>query len=604
MSSTKFTADIEDIHFVLFDQLDLAGALKEIPKYADFDRDTCETLVGGAYDLAREVLAPINGPGDRIGCSVDGDGNVTTPPGFKEAWDAMAEGGWMAVSAPAEVGGTGAPAAIALATTELFSGAAMAFQMYPGLTGAAARVIHPFGPAGRNKEVAAKMFAGEWAGTMCLTEADAGSSVGDNRCRAWPVGDGVFELEGEKIFISSGDHDLATNICHLVLAKLPDAEAGTKGLSLFLVPKFWFELDLELKERNGAYVVSIEEKMGIHGSATCVLALGKRGPCRGWMIGNPGEGMELMFHMMNEARIGVALQGLSTAAAAYQYSRSYAHERVQGTSIKDFKDANAPRVPIVSHPDVRRMLMFQKVHVETMRSLIYRMGHRLDMAESSGDRVAGEKLRGQIDLMVPILKAYCTDIGFDVAVTAVQIFGGYGYIGEYPVEQLVRDGKIMSIYEGTNGIQAMDLLGRKMRIGSGALFMEWMQDVQKLLAKASKEGFESEADAIGKAVNALAASAMHLGGLGMQRRLDAAMVQAVPFLRTFGTIALAVEAVVQARVAQRLIAERGETELLVGKLLNLRFYVRNILPSAVATAKAIQTADETCLDPRLFQSAS
>ncbi len=603
MSSTRFTADLEDIRFVLFDQLDMVGTLAGVEKYADFDTETVDQMIEGAYDIAQNVLSPLNGPGDRQGCSLNPEtGDVTTPAGFKEAWTALAEGGWVSVSAPPEVGGVGAPAALTLTVTELFSGAAMAFTMYPGLTGAAGRMLLAFGPEGMGAEYAEKLFTGEWAGTMCLTEAGAGTSVGDNRCKALPTEDeGVYHLEGEKIFISGGDHDLTDNIIHLVLARLPDAPAGTKGLSLFLVPKFLVGEDFALGERNGAYVVGIEEKMGIHGSATCTLALGARGACKGWLLGEHGQGIELMFHMMNEARIGVGLQGLACGASAYQYARHYAQERIQGTKVENYRDENAERIAIVEHPDVRRMLMTQKVFVETMRSFTYRLAHRLDVAEATADEHAAQRLRDQVDLLVPVVKAHCTDLGFDVAVLAVQTLGGYGYIGEYPVEQLVRDGKIMSIYEGTNGVQALDLLGRKLRIRSGGLFMDWMQDVQKLLGKAAKEDLAADADAIGKALNSLAATAMHLGGMAMQRKLSPAMVQSYPFLKMFGIVALAIEALIQARVAKRLIAERGESDLLVGKLLNLTFYVRNILPQAVALAKSIQTSDESCLDPRLFR---
>src|SRR5690606_7650002 len=313
-------------------------------RYRELDRDIYEATLDEAARVATTVLGPINRPGDRRGCTLDGDGNVTTPPGYREAWKVIAEGGWVAVSADAELGGGGLPFPIATAVNELFCGSCTAFTMYPGLTAGAARVLLRFFKEPLGRAYAEKMFRGEWAGTMCLTESGAGSSVGDNRCRATPTAEeGVFLLEGEKIFISGGDHDLAENIIHLVLARTPDAGTGTKGLSLFMVPKFLIGDDLSLGERNGAHVLGIEHKMGINGSATCTLGLGTRAPCKGWLIGNECQGIELMFTMMNEARIGVAVQGESIACAAYNYALAYAKERVQGTALRDYKNAEAQR---------------------------------------------------------------------------------------------------------------------------------------------------------------------------------------------------------------------------------------------------------------------
>ena len=600
MSSTVFEPDIRDIGFVLFDQLDITKALQPFPAFADFDDDLYRAMLDEAARIATEVLHPINGPGDREGVHLDSDGNVTTPKGYKEAWQTLAEGGWVAPSAEPDWGGPGLPPVIFMAVNEMFTGACMAFQMYAGLTSAAARIVQKFAPDDL-KSYATRMYTGEWGGTMCLTEAGAGSSVGDNRCKALPSDEaGVYHLEGEKVFISGGDHDLTENIIHLVLAKTPNAPEGTKGLSLFLVPKFLVNDDGSLGERNGAFVVGLEEKMGIHGSSTCTLALGTDRPCKAWLVGEQFRGIEIMFHLMNEARIGVGVQGMSVGAAAYCYARAYAAERIQGQSLKNLSDANAPRVPIIEHPDVRRMLMSMKVQVETMRSFAYRLALRAILAEETEDEADKERLLNLVDLCVPVLKAHCTDVGFDVAVTGVQVFGGYGYIGEYPVEQLVRDGKIMSIYEGTNGIQALDLLGRKMRMKGGALFMQWMQEAQAELKIGAEAGFDAEAEALGKSINALGAAAMHLGGLGMKGEIDGAMLQATPFLHMFGVVQLGVEAMSQAIAAHRLIEADGETPYLAGKVLNLKFYVANLLPHAVALGKGIQSGDASCLDEHLF----
>lgn len=605
MSSTAFTFDTEDVFFTYFDQLRMDVRLGECEKYADYDRDTYQTTVEEAYKFARDVFAPLNARGDHEGCSLDAEGNVTLPKGYKEAWERMREGGWTAPRADPELGGSGMPYAIGAFLSEVMSGANMSLQMYVGLSSAAARVIKKYGPEQFALPVAEKIFTGEWGGTMCLTEADAGSSVGDNRTKAKPCPDepDVWLLEGEKIFITGGDSNLVDNICHLVLARTPGSPEGTKGLSLFMVPKFSFDPDtLELGERNGAHVLKLEHKMGIKSSATCVLGIGSRGPCRGWLVGKEREGIRVMFDMMNEARIGVGVQGLAAGSAAFQYARAYVHERVQGTSLKHMRDANAKRVPIVQHPDVRRMLMNQKVLVETMRAMAYRLALGADMAEAHPDEDVRAKYHRRVDLLVPVVKSMCTDLGFDVAVTAVQIFGGYGFTQEFPVEQLVRDAKIQSIYEGTNGIQALDLLGRKMRMEGGRLFMEWMQDAKADIEAAQTEGFEAQGTALGKAIDAVAAAAMHIAGVG-QKDIDEAMLHAVPFLQAFGYTVLGQEALDQARVAKRKIAERGETNFLKGKLLNLDYYTATFLPQVTATSKAIRLGDTSCLDPALFAAS-
>ena len=601
MSSTAYTVDLEDIKFVLFDQLDIDKRLGAAEKYEDFDQDTYESILEESKIIAEQVLAPINGPGDRQGCTLDGEGNVKTPDGYAEAWRTIAEGGWIGITSSPEVGGMGLPHCVGVATVEMSIGAACAFEMYPGLTGAAARIIHHYGPEDVRIDYATRMFSGEWGGTMCLTEAGAGSSVGDNRCKANRTDEaGVYLLEGEKIFISGADNDFTSNILHLVLARTPDAPAGTKGLSLFLVPKFLINEDGSLGERNDAVVVGIEEKMGIHGSCTCTIALGANAPCKAWIVGEEGEGIVIMFKMMNEARIGVATQGLAIGAAAYNYSVGYCKERQQGTSIANFKDPEAKRVSIIEHPDVRRMLMTQKVQVEAMRSMLYRMAYYGDVADSTDDEALAQKLAARIDLLTPVAKSHMTELGFETAVLAVQCFGGYGFIGEYPVEQCVRDAKIFSIYEGTNGIQAMDLLGRKLRMQGGALFMDWVQDQQTALAEGTTAGFEREATSIGKALGQLGATAMHLGGMAAQGGLDKAMLQACAFQRMYGVVALAMECLDQAVVARKLIAERGESTLLIGKELNLRFYVDELLPAAIALGKGIQGSTAACLDERLW----
>jgi alkylation response protein AidB-like acyl-CoA dehydrogenase len=598
MSTQSFTVDLTDIQFVLFDQLRIHETLRNA--FPDYDRDTLAAVMEQARDIAEGVLSPINRTGDAAGVGFDGAGNVTVPAGFKEAWDALAQGGWIGVSAPMELGGSGMPHAMHAFTNEVFFGAASAFMMYPGLTAAGANMMMLFGPEAIRAMVTQKMLSGAWAGTMCLTEAGAGSDVGANRARALRTDEpGTYLLEGEKIFISGGDQDMTENIIHIILARTPEAPAGTKGLSLFMVPKFLFDAEGNLGERNGVWVGNIEHKMGINGSATCTVLLGDRGPCRAWLIGREGEGMSLMFHMMNEARLGVAIQSLGLAANAYGNALGYTSERKQGSSLDQLRNAEAPRVPIVAHPDVRRMLLWQKCQIEAMRSLAYKLGFWADQIQH-GPEDQREALQDRIELLTPIAKAHCSDVAFECTVQALQCFGGYGFIREYPVEQHVRDAKICSIYEGTNGIQALDLLGRKMRIKSGAVFMQWMQDANSTCAAGRAAGFEAEAAAIEKAVQQTGATAMHLSGLAMQGKLDEAMLHATPFLRQMGTVVLAVESLDQAIAAKALIDGGATSNHLKGKQLNLRFYVHNILPQATAIGKGIQSDDGAALDEALF----
>lgn len=602
MSATGFSADLRDMKFTLFEQLRVQERLVGVEAYKDFDTETYESILEEAYRVAAESWWPVNGPGDRQRCTFHGDGNVTTPDGYKEAWQQAREGGWIAFTAAPEWGGSGLPDPVAMAIGEMFTGACPALSTYGGLTRGVANLLMEYGPEWINQACIRKLNSGEWGGTMCLTEAGAGSSVGDNLCKATPVDGepGVYHLEGEKIFITGGDHDLATNIIHVVLARAPGAPKGTRGLSIFVVPKF----DFETEARNGVFVVGIEHKMGLNGSATCSLALGANGPCRGYILGNEGDGMKVMFHLMNEARIAVGIQGLASAAAAYQNALAYSRERVQGARLADMNNPDAAPVTINQHPDVRRMLMSMRVQVETMRSLLYGTAMRALMAHVATDEDEKRRLMGGVELMTPVCKALCTDLGFDVCVTALQTYGGYGYISEYPVEQHVRDQKIASIYEGTNGIQALDLLGRKMRKGSGILFMQWLQEANATVDQAREAKFQpAEVDALSKAIESVGAAAMHLGGVGAEGNIDGAMFYASPFLTLFGTVALGLEALEQGLTAQKAIdagAEGADLAFYKGKILNLRFFSAQFLPKAIALSRSIRSGDESALDPVLF----
>ncbi len=607
MSATQFTVDNRDMRFVLHELLGVVPALSGYPAFEEVDDDLINTMLSEAEKVAVEVVAPVNGPGDRQGCHLDEDGNVRTPDGYKEAFATFSEGGWAGLGAPVEYGGMGMPHALDAAVGEMMTGACPAFSMYPGLTRGAANLLSKFASEDYRALICEKMFTGEWGGTMCLTEPGAGSDVGSNRTKATPAEEaGVYMIEGEKIFISSGDNDLFDNIIHLVLARLPGAPEGTRGLSIFMVPKFEFDFETgEMGARNGVYVEKIEEKMGIHGNATCALSFGARGPCKGWLLGEANQGMPIMFHMMNEARLEVGVQGLSGGSSSYHYAKAYAKDRIQGVSIDEHGKDGAKAIAIIEHPDVRRMLMWQKVHVETMRSLVYDVALRLDLWHAEEDPDKKREYKGYVELMTPIVKSYCSDRGYDVAISAIQTFGGYGFIGEYPVEQVARDTKIASIYEGTNGIQAMDLLGRKLTKGQGVLFMNWMGEVGQHVAKAKEfEGLADAAAAIDKAKDVLGASAMHLGGLGMQGDRKGAMLYALPFLNQYGNVVLGLEALKQATVAAGKLAEGGlsdaEANFYKGKLANLSYYVSNVLPESIALGKTIRSGDTSCMDEYNF----
>ncbi len=609
MSATEYNVNLRDIRFVLFEQMAVQDTLKGIPAYADFDKDTYETMLQAAADMATGTLWPINRAGDRTGCKVDSEGNVTTPPGYKEAYRAVAEAGLISTAMKPEHGGIGLPHAVDAAMGEMLTGACVAFSIYTGLSRAAANVLtHDYTPEWIRNAAVGKLASGEWAGTMCLTEAGAGSAVGDNRAKAVPVAgeEGKYTLTGEKIFISGGDNDMTSNVIHLVLARAPDAPAGTKGLSIFMVPKFLFDADGNVGARNGAKVLGIEHKMGINGSATCTVGLGtdEGVPCYGWRLGAEGQGMAIMFGMMNEARIGVGVQAVSTASAAYLNALAYTKDRVQGSAVEAFREADPPRLTINKHPDVRRMLMTMKCQIEALRSLIYSVANRLDRAEN-GDPAEKEYLLGLVELMTPIVKSHGSDLGFELCCTALQCFGGYGFTQEYPVEQFVRDSKINSIYEGANGIQAMDLLGRKMRTGNGKLFMMWLDECNKELEAARATGkLNEEVTALEKARDQLGQTAMHLGALGMQGNLRGAMLQSSSFLTMFGTVVLGLHSLWQARVAQQIVdggsAGAEDASFYRGKILNAKFYMKNILPKATALGKAIQNSDDSCLEDGLF----
>ena len=509
----QFIADRRDVDFVLHEQLQVE-TLSEHEKYAEFNKKTIDLIISEARNLAVKELLPIQIDGDREGARFEG-GNVTVPQSFHKAWQLFKEGEWVALSDDPDWGGQGMPVTLSMAVSDYFIGANFSFMMYPGLTHGAGRLVQTFGTEKQKDLFLKKMFTGEWTGTMLLTEPEAGSDVGALTTSAVKNDDGTYSITGNKIFISSGEHDMVENIIHPVLARIEGAPEGTKGISLFLVPKIRVNDDGSLGEPNDVVCTGIEEKMGIHANATCSLSLGSKGNCRGTLLGEENKGMRAMFQMMNEARLLVGLQGLACASPAYMYAVNYARERVQGRHLLKAEEKDAPSVSIIQHPDVRRMLLTMKSYVEGMRSLLYYIGNCEDNIRISAKEEDKARYQGLIDLLIPIAKGYVTDKAFEVCSLGVQVYGGYGYIKEYPMEQLLRDCRITQIYEGTNGIQAMDLLARKLGMNQGKPVMDLLGEIQQTLAAAKAiSNLEDIAGKVEAAVNKLGEVMLHIGQAG------------------------------------------------------------------------------------------
>ena len=603
----EYNVDMRDIHFNLYEVLDTEG-LSKYPAYEELNKELYDMVLEEARKFAVTAMAPKNADWDKEGCTLE-DGKVTTPEGLVEVYQQFCEGGWLAPSAPIDLGGQGLPRVLALAVMDMMCGACPAFLIYPGLTVAAADLIHHFVKDDFTEWLVPKMNYGEWAGTMCLTEPGAGTAVGDCATKANPRGDGTYAVEGAKLFISGGDQDMTENILHLVLAKTPDAEPGVRGLSLFLVPKFRFDAEGNMGEFNHVGTGNIEHKMGIHACSTCLLNFGDGGECVGTMIGNDGDGIRIMFHMMNEARTAVGLQSMAVAAASYQAALAYAKERVQGVSFENMKDANASRVAIIEHPDIRRNLMLMKSKVEAMRALTYRVGYYDELSRLSDDK---DKYQNFCDLLTPIVKAHNSDLCFDVASTGIQVLGGYGYCGEYPLEQYARDAKIFSIYEGANGIQALDLMGRKLTKASGMLFMTFMGEMTDLIQEGKAVASLSDETAlVEKAQQALVETTMKLGQAGMMGDKLTPVLNATPYLAMFGDTLFGVLLLQQAAIAQQrldeLVVNDGGTvddlcersdmaRYYFNKVVTARFFIHELLPAVHARAASIGDGDKSAIE--------
>jgi len=598
----RYKADLREIRFRLFEHFGL-GDLLGAPPFEDWDQETVNMILAEVYQFACDEIGPTNSVGDQEGCKLV-DGVVTTPTGFKKAWKKLNDAGYRNMSAPEKLGGSGAPFSVGVCAEEFIAGANAAFAMYPGLTIGAAEVIAHFGEERELDLYARRMFAGEWAGTMCLTEPQAGSDVGAATTKAAKQADGTYKIEGTKIFISAGDHDLTDNIIHLVLARTEAAPVGTKGLSLFIVPRNKIGPNGEVLGNNDVTVGSLEHKMGINGSSTAVLNFGDNGDCVGELVGTEEcRGMRQMFHMMNFARIGVGLQGLSVASSAYLNALAYAKERKQGPNIREWKNPEAPKVPIIQHPDVRRMLVDMKARVEGIRALILKLANHTDRQRALDGKDADKAAyhQGQVDLLVPIVKAYASDQAFRICETAIQTYGGAGYLRDHPVEQYCRDSKIFSIYEGTNHIQAMDLVGRKLAQRGGANVQAFAADVGKFIA--ANKNHPRLATGVGELANAmdsLTQTAMKFMGWFQSGELELVPLSANCFLELMAETAigwLLLDGAVIAAAKSAAIEDDNEDKAFYeGKVKSAQFFARNVLPLVPARAKVIANGDRSALE--------
>ena len=591
-------ADRRDVDFVLHEQLNI-GSISEHEQFAEFNKKTIDMIVSEARNLAIKELLPTLKEGDEQGCKFE-NGQVTTPESFKRAYDLFIEGEWLAMTEDPEYGGQGMPRTVALAASDYFNGANYALLMYPGLTHGAALLVEAFGTERQKKLFLKNMFTGKWTGTMLLTEPEAGSDVGALTTTAVKNDDGTYSISGSKIFISAGEHDLVENIVHPVLARIEGAPAGTKGISLFLVPKYRVNEDGSLGEFNDVVCTGIEHKMGINGNATCSLTLGGKGNCIGELLGEENKGMRAMFLMMNEARLLVGQQGLACASASYLNALNYARERVQGKNLLQMLDPNAPSVPIIQHPDVRRMLLSMKAYVEGMRSLLYYAGYLTDQITVAANDDDRAKYQGLLDLLIPVCKGYVTDRSFDICSTGVQVYGGYGFTKEYPQEQLLRDCRITLIYEGTNGIQAMDLLGRKLGMNKGKPIMDLMGEIQKTIAQAKEiESLKAFAGSVEKALNRLGEVAMHLGTTAMSPKVMSAFAFAHPFLEASGDVVMGWMLLWRGVVAANALeggAKKKDQAFYEGQLKSVEYFTQAVLPITMGKMDAIMVTCGAAVD--------
>jgi len=587
-----YTAPTRDTRFVINEMLDLAS-YGNLPGFENATPDMIETVVNESGKFCSEVLAPLNQIGDEQGCTRHEDGSVTTPDGFKEAYAQLVESGWTTLGGPEEFGGQGMPHVVSFAFEEYIGTANQAFAMYPGLTSGAAAALQAAGSQEQKEMYLPKMISGEWSGTMNLTEPHCGTDLGMIRTKAEPQADGSYAITGTKIFISAGEHDLTSNIIHLVLAKTPGAPDSSKGISLFVVPKFILDENGEPGDRNGVSCGSIEKKMGIHGNATCVL---NYDGAKGWMVGEENNGLAAMFVMMNAARLGVGMQGLAQAEVAYQNAVTYALDRRQGRALTGAAEPEEKADPIFVHPDVRRMLMDAKVFNEGMRALCLWGALQVDLSHKAQTEEERQLADDLIGLMTPVIKGYGTDKGYDIANNMQQVYGGHGYVKEWGMEQFVRDSRIAMIYEGTNGVQAMDLCGRKLASKGGRAIQAFFAAVEEEIAGAKKiDSLAGVAEAMEKALGEQKAATMWFmqNAMANPNHLGAG---AHHYMHIMGIVTLGFMWLKQAKVAAAALATGSDDAAFYeAKMTSAAYYAERFLPDAGALRRKLEAGSENMM---------
>ena len=594
----QYTPPMRDIHFVLHELLQVENELKQMPVHAEIDADTINQVLEEGGKFTSQVLFPLNHSGDREGCHLDKETHVvTTPKGFKEAYKQYVEAGWPSLSCDPEYGGQGLPLVINNSFYEMLNSSNQAWGMYPGLSHGAYEALHAHGTPEQKTMYLPKLVTGEWTGTMCLTEPHCGTDLGLLRSKAEPQADGSYKISGGKIFISAGEHDMAENIIHLVLARLPEAPTGTKGISLFLVPKFIPNADGSLGARNAITCGAIEEKMGIHANSTCQMNLDS---ATGWLIGEPNKGLNAMFVMMNAARLGVGMQSLGLTEVSYQNALAYAKDRIQMRSLSGPKAPDRPADPIIVHPDVRRMLLTGKAFAEGGRAFSAYVALQIDRELSHPDEEVRKEAAGEVALLTPIIKAFITDNAWIATSEAMQVFGGHGFIAEWGMEQYVRDARINMIYEGTNTIQSLDLLGRKILMDNGAKLRKFGEKVKAFVEEHGTDEAMSEfITPLGDIGDKVTKLTMEIGMKAFQNQ-DEVGAAAVPYLRTVGHMVYAYFFARMAKIA--LDKENSGDTFYTAKLATIRFYFARLLPETAMLIRQARSgsANLLALDADLF----